>query len=173
MALQQPAEVGEPELAVAVGERDQVVTGGAEAAPERRAVALVDLVVDDPHDVGMGFGEPVRQLGGPVATAVVDRDDLEGLGERRQDLQRLGDEGLDVLRLVVGGEEVGERGDPRACGGDVGHRDSIWEGHQPSRMPHQTPQALMRIEATTSATVHHRTPSLAMAIVTSTRANGA
>ena len=43
--------------------------------------------------------------------AVVDRDDLERLGERRQGRQRLVDQALEVGLLVVGREEVRQPGD--------------------------------------------------------------
>ena len=49
----QPAEVLDPELAVAVGERDELVAGRAEARPQGRPVAEVGRVVDGPHDAGM------------------------------------------------------------------------------------------------------------------------
>ena len=106
------AEVGDLELAVAVGEGDELVAGGAEAGAECRAVAEVGRVVDGADDVRMGGRELVGDLGGPVLRAVVDGDDLELVGEGRQGRQGFRDEGLEVGLFVVRGEEVAELGDP-------------------------------------------------------------
>src|SRR6185369_596006 len=78
-------------------------------------------------DRWMGRGELVRDARRLVPGAVVDNDDLERLGERGQRGQRLRDEALEVGRLVVGREEVGQRRQLRSgrgtCqGGDGCHR---------------------------------------------------
>ena len=75
----QAPDVGDLELAIAVGVGDELVSGGPEPGTKGRAVAEVGRVVDGPDDVGVGGGEPVRDLGGGVLGAVVDRDDLEGV----------------------------------------------------------------------------------------------
>ena len=106
--LAESAEVRDPELAVAVRERDRVVSCGADPRAEGRAVPEVRGMVHGPDDVGIGRGEPVRDRRGRVARAVVDDDDLERRGERRQRLERLGDERLEVRLFVVRGEEVRE-----------------------------------------------------------------
>ena len=62
--------------------------------------------MDDADDVGVGGGEGVRDARRAVAGAVVDRDDLEHVGQGRQRLERLGDQALEVGLLVVGREEV-------------------------------------------------------------------
>ena len=84
----QPAEVLDPELAVAVGERDELVAGGPEAGAQGGAVAQVGRVVDGADDARMGGGQLVGDLAGAVARAVVDGDDLERLGQGRQDVAR-------------------------------------------------------------------------------------
>ena len=75
----QPPDVLDAELAVAVGERDQLVPRGTEAGAQRAAVPEVGRVVDGADDARV----PRRQLVGegacPVARAVVDGDDLERL----------------------------------------------------------------------------------------------
>ncbi len=110
-ALGEPPDVGDVELAVAVGERDELVAGRREAGAERGAVPEVRRVVDGAHDVRMAGGEVVGDRRGRVARPVVDRDDLERLGEQRQGRQRLVDQALEVRLLVVGREEVRQPGD--------------------------------------------------------------
>ena len=61
----QPADVGDLELAVAVGERDELVTRRSEAGAEGRAVAEVGRVVDDPDDVR--DGEPPARRRWPAS----------------------------------------------------------------------------------------------------------
>ena len=128
----QPAEVLDPELPVAVGEREQLVARGLEAGPERAAVAAVDVVVDDPDDARVLGGEPVRDLAGAVLRAVVHGDDLERLRDRRERLERLGDQPLEVGLLVVGREEVAQarhplgRRDGAGGGGCGGHGAVSW-----------------------------------------------
>ena len=107
----QAADVGDLELAVAVGERDEVVAGGGEAGAKRRAVAEVRRVVDRPDDAGVGRRQRVGEGRRAVLRAVVDRDDLERVGEGRQRLERLLHEALEVGLLVVGREEVGQARD--------------------------------------------------------------
>ena len=101
-ARRQPAEVRDLELAVAVGEREQVVARRLEARAQGAAVAAVDRVVDDADDVRVLGREPVRDLGRPVLRPVVDGDDLELLGDPRQGLERL--------------VRPGPRGSPPRCG---------------------------------------------------------
>jgi hypothetical protein len=54
----------------------------------------------------MRCGERPDDLGGRVARPVVDDDDLERCGQRRQLGERFFEERADVLRLVVGGEDT-------------------------------------------------------------------
>ena len=117
--LDQPAEVGDLELAVAVGEREVVVACGGEAGPERGAVAEVRRVVDG-ADLGMRRGELVGDGRRVVLRAVVDDDDLERLGEAGQGRERLLDEPAEVRGLVVGREEVRQRRQARGAGRDRG-----------------------------------------------------
>ena len=73
-------------------------------------------MVDGAHDTGVGGGQFVRERLGPVPRAVVDRDDLERLGDGREGVEGFGDESLDVGFLVVGREEVGEARDASGSG---------------------------------------------------------
>ena len=50
----------------------------------------------------LGGGNPVGDLPGPVGRVVVDDEDPRVLGQLREDG---GDEGLDVLGLVIGGQD--------------------------------------------------------------------
>ena len=111
----QPAEVRDPELAIAVGEGHEVVAGRPKARAEGGAIAEVRRMVDRADDTGVGGGQPSASSAVAVARAVVDDDDLERLGERRQGVERLGDQRLDVGLLVVGREEVGQLGDARSA----------------------------------------------------------
>ena len=123
----EPADVRDVELAVAVGEGDELVAGRREARAERGAVAEVRRVVDGAHDVRVARGEVVGDRRRRVARPVVDRDDLERLREQRQRRERLVDEALEVRLLVVGREEVrqaghaGRLGDARRGHGLGGH----------------------------------------------------
>ncbi len=92
------------ELAVAVKEAHQLVTRGPEAAAQSRSVTAIDLMVHGTY-LGMARGELIGQTWRGVLAAVVDGNDLELVGQSRQDLERLGDERLDVLCLVVRREE--------------------------------------------------------------------
>ena len=116
-------EIGDPELAVTVREADELMLRRPEARPEGGTVALVDLVGHDPEDPRVGSRELGRDLAGPVLRAIVDGDDLERLGDRRERRQRLLHQRGEVRLLVVRREEVGERGDARRrrLVGSVGH----------------------------------------------------
>ena len=113
--LGQPAEVRDLELAVAVGEGKELEPRRLEARAQRAAIAAVDVVVDRPDHARMLGSEPVGDLAGPVPRPVVDGDDLELVGERRERRQRLLHEALEVRLLVVGREEVRQARDPRRC----------------------------------------------------------
>ena len=118
--VEQSTKVGDPELPVAVGEADQRIARRPQAAAEGRAVALVDAVVDRAHDVRVLGRQAVRDGAGAVRAAVVDADDLEPLGQPGQLRERLRDERLDVLGLVVGREEVAQAARTNAIAGIAG-----------------------------------------------------
>jgi hypothetical protein len=63
-------------------------------------------MVDCADHVGMGGRELVGDGRRSIARAVVDRDDLEGVGQGRQDGERLLDQPGQVGLLVVSREEV-------------------------------------------------------------------
>ena len=62
--------------------------------------------MDGPDGLWMGRGELVRDRPRRVTRAVVDDDDLERLGDRRQCLEGFVDEATQVRLLVVGREEI-------------------------------------------------------------------
>ena len=78
-------------------------------------------MVDGADDPRVPRGQLVGQHARPVAGAVIDGDDLERLGDRRETFERLLDEALDVRLLVVGREEVGEAYNARRGASRVGH----------------------------------------------------
>ena len=51
--LRQQPEIGDIELAIPIGERDEVVAGRSEARPQRRSVTEVRLVVDGEEGTGV------------------------------------------------------------------------------------------------------------------------
>ena len=108
----QPADVRHLELAVTIGEGNEVVAGRPEPGPQRSPVPEVGGMVDHAHDVGVRDGQGVSDGRGSVARAVIDGDDLERVSQGRQSLQRLGHEPADVGFLVVRREEVRKAGDP-------------------------------------------------------------
>ena len=65
----QSTEVGDPELAVPVGEGHEPEAGRPEARAQRGAVAQVDLVVDGPDDAGMRGHQPLGDLRRPIASS--------------------------------------------------------------------------------------------------------
>ena len=72
----EPPDVRDLELAVAIGERDEVVARGREARAERGAIAQVGRVVDDPHEVGVARSRGRRRGAGvasrdPSSTAMI------------------------------------------------------------------------------------------------------
>ena len=107
----QAADIGNLELAVAIGERKQLVARRLKPRAQRATVPAVGVVVDHPHNVWVGCGKPICDLACLVTRPVVDGDDLKRLRERGQRLERLGHKGLDVGLLVVGREEVREARD--------------------------------------------------------------
>ena len=130
---QQEGQVRDAELAVAVGEADERVARRPEARADGRPVALVHRVVDDAHDVGVLGGQAVGDLGRAVRAAVVDADDLEALRQRGQLGERLRHERLDVLGLVVRGEEVAQ-----------GRRRARLPGGRDGRLPRRARRACRR-----------------------------
>ena len=126
--VREVADVLDPELSVAVDERDELVLGRREAGAERGAVAEVGRMVDGANDPGVGGGELVGQDPRPVPRAVVHRDDLEGFRERRQRIERFGDQPLDVRLLVVGWEEERQARDMRGRWHQLAQR----RGHAPA-----------------------------------------
>ena len=125
MPRREPAEVLHPELAVAVGEGDELVAGGARSrtgAPRRSPGWSGGGRPGRRPDASAASRSAMRRR--RVARAVVDDDDLERLGERGQRLERLVDQRLDVRLLVVGGEEVRQARDAHGSGDGrlgVGH----------------------------------------------------
>ena len=95
-------------------------------------------------------------LGGAVAAAVVHGDDLEALGEARQLHQRLLDQGLDVLGLVVGGKEVAQGFDARTRRGAGGGRGVRHAPNPSRRRPHALVRSCRSTRYSSAGTPGHR-----------------
>jgi hypothetical protein len=95
-------------LQVAVDGGDHPARGGVEAGVEGRRLSEVSPEEDgaEPGPVGR---EPGEQLRRPVAAPVVDDDDLERPRLGREDAVELLEQRLEVLDLVVNGDDDGER----------------------------------------------------------------
>jgi hypothetical protein len=97
-------ELAEVELQVGVGQEDPFQARRGQAGPHGGAVAAVDVVCDDAHArVGGGAGRGQRAC--RVGAAVVDDDDLVRVGHQLARRRRLIDGALDVLGLVVAGQD--------------------------------------------------------------------
>ena len=97
-------ELGHVELQVGVGEEDPLQARRGETRADRGAVAAVDVVHEDAHTrVGRGAG--LGQLAGGVGAAVVDDEDLVGVRDKLARRRGLVDSALDVLCLIVAGED--------------------------------------------------------------------
>src|SRR4051812_36731387 len=138
-------------------------------------------MVDHSH-LRMVGGQPVGDRARAVLRPVVDGDDLEFVGQPGQLGERLVNERLDVLSLVVGRKEEGQAGDAvghgpimyhNNVGALAGHEMRRSGAHQPCTTPQYTPQALIRMESTTRPTVHQRRPYRLRASATRITANGA
>ncbi len=107
--VEQALHLRQVELQVAVGEADELAAGFAKARFQGAAVAAVRLVMHAHARVGRG--QRIGQLGRAVGRAVVHGQHLQRAVDQRGDLlQRQLHGALDVLLLVVGGEEEGEPG---------------------------------------------------------------
>src|SRR5207302_2734154 len=93
------AEVGDLELAIAVGEGDEAISGGSESGPQGSAVAEVRRVVDGPN-LRMRRRELVGEGRRFVARAVVDDDDLVLVRKAGQGPERFCDRRAEVRDLV-------------------------------------------------------------------------
>src|SRR5947209_5383822 len=91
-------------LPVAVRVEDQLLTRVAEPRAERRAVAAVALVVNDP-DVRRGAGQFFQHVAGRVGAPVVDDEHLEVVGQCGQDIQRVRHQRRDTACIIKGREE--------------------------------------------------------------------
>src|SRR6266566_1156591 len=117
-AVEQEPQLLQVELQVAVREGDQRTRGVRETGLQRAAIAAVRLVVDAHPRVLRR--QLVGELRGAVAGAVVDDEHLDRVHHRTDLLDGELHGALDVLLLVVGGEEEGELG-TRGRGGRLGH----------------------------------------------------
>jgi hypothetical protein len=97
-------ELRQVELQVGVGQEDPLQAGGRQAGAHGRAVAAV-AVVDQHAHPRVGGGAGVGQRARVVGAAVVDDDDLVRVGNKLARRRRLVDGALDVLGLVVAGED--------------------------------------------------------------------
>jgi hypothetical protein len=97
-------QVGKVELAVGVGEGDQVTAGGLEAGAQGRPVAAVDVVPQQPdaRPLPSDLGD---DGGGLIAAAIVHDEDFVIPGEAGQGVVGFGDGLGDAGGFVVGGED--------------------------------------------------------------------
>jgi hypothetical protein len=121
--VEERGQLGDIELAVAVGVEDEFFGGGLEAGSQGSAVAFVVGVVYY-ADARVGGSEGVGDFSGPVAAAIVYDNQLEVDIERREGIEGVFDGAFDVVLLVVAGEEDGEFRD----GGAGGVGKLFWRG---------------------------------------------
>ena len=105
-AGEEAPHLGQVELQVAVGKRDEPTARAREARSQRATIAAV-LLVDD-ADLGMGRRERVGELRRAIGRAVVDDDDLDRVHQRTDLGERPLDGALHVFLLVEGGKEEAE-----------------------------------------------------------------
>jgi hypothetical protein len=108
----QTLDVGQTELSVGVGEEHRVSTSAFEPGAQSAAIPLVPVVRHQP-DLWMTLADLADDLRRCVRRPVVDHDDLEALRVSGQHLERLIEESSDVLGLVIGREEAGQKSDAR------------------------------------------------------------
>lgn len=104
------AKLREIELPIRIGEEDVVEAGGAKACPDRRAVAPVLRVPDQPNP-RIGGRDLLDRFRRAIAAPVVDDDHLDGIGELRRDAAGGLDAGGDVGLLVIGREDDRDPGE--------------------------------------------------------------
>ena len=95
------------ELAIRVGERDLVEAGRLEAGPQRRAVATVLGVAQQPHP-GPAAGHFLHCCRRTVAAAVVHDQDFVMPPQPGEGVVRLGNRLADACFFVVGGDDQGK-----------------------------------------------------------------
>ena len=104
---QHALQFGQVELAVGIGEGDQLKCGHLKTAAQRGPVAAIALVAQEPH-MAIGRGRACHDGAGGVGAAVVHDNDLIVGGEQGQSRIRLLDRLLDGFGLVSGREDERE-----------------------------------------------------------------
>src|SRR5262249_31482236 len=99
-------------LAVSVGEGDPLEAGRLEAGAQRRPIATVRLMLEQPYLRPPG-SLVADDRGSIVPTPIVDHEDLIVLSEQRQGGVRLGDRFPNARRLVAGGQDQAQFPRPR------------------------------------------------------------
>ena len=127
---QQADELGQVELAVAVGQQDPRHPRRLDPRAHGGAVAAVGRVHDD-ADALVGGRERLGALARGVGGAVVDDDDLHAARAQLGGGERLRDGGADVVLLVEAGQDDGQAGEPQIGrhGRCVGIDDDGHGGH--------------------------------------------
>ena len=97
-------ELGDVELQVGVGEEDPLQARRGDPRADRGAVAAVAVVHEHAH-ARVGRGAGLSHLAGGVGTAVVHDEDLVGVRDKLARRRGLVDCALDVLCLIVAGED--------------------------------------------------------------------
>ena len=128
--LNEPGDVRRPILQVRRIEHENPSPGSVRPGLERVSDAPPAAVGDD-ADEGMLGGELVQHVGRAVAAAVVDDDDLAGVGERQQRLARLAHKFGEVPGLVFRGHEHAHLG-RHGRGGEAHSRLRMRAGRMPS-----------------------------------------
>src|SRR5205085_4973985 len=106
---------------------DEVVPGAGDSCPQRRAIAAVGVMREQPDPVLAVADEPLDDATSSIRAAVIHDDHLVLLGEAGGDGCALLQTTLDVGLLVVGGKHDREAGHRCAAGAPV-HGRSICSG---------------------------------------------
>src|SRR5438270_908337 len=102
-------QLAQVELTIAVGVEDQIASRGVEPGPQRGAVAAVFRKTDQTNSVVL-LARAFNPSGGGVVATVVHNDDLPGGSDGRGSGTRFLERALDVVLLVIGGQNNGKGG---------------------------------------------------------------
>jgi hypothetical protein len=98
-------KIGDAELSVTIGIGEIVVARRRKARTKRSAVTPTLVVANQAHDTAMLLNQALGDAASVVTRAIVNENDLIGRREGGEGRERLGDQPLKVLLLVVAREE--------------------------------------------------------------------